>query len=368
MPPLVDYQPRTAQPLYRQVEFFLREQISSGTLRAGDMLPSVRELCEQFGGINHLTVRQAIKNLSEDRLVRSVRGQGTFVTDEQARDQRIAILLPQMEDLLFLRLAKGAQEVFHSWDVHSILMDSRGSEEIEASHIESLRGLPLNGALIFPIANSNIAEQIFRLKLEEFHTVLLDRYFEDVSTPCVLADNYRGGYLAAEYLAQRGRRQVAWVGELGSTSARLRLEGSLAALNDKGIACPGSMIQRLEIKPASPKMYRSASRESVRAALEVLLRRSPRPDGIICCDDETAIHVLDRLEELEIRVPHEIAVTGFDDISEAAHTSPPLTTVRQPMLEIGRAAALMLLERLENGSFAPEKKVLPVELVVRESA
>ena len=365
---MIEIPKNSSQPLYRQVESYLRGQITSGKLQSGDMLPSVKELCGQFGGINHLTVRQAIKNLTEESLVRSVQGRGSFVTEQNVRDRRIAIVLPHLEDTLFVRIAKGAQEVLETGGVHTIILDSRGSEGVEAGHIENLRTLPLDGALIFPIARSNIAEQVFKLKLEEFCFVLVDRYFEDIAAPCVVVDNYQGGYASGEYLAKSGRKRVAWIGELRSTPARLRLDGFRAALNDADVACPNVLIQNLEIASTVPNSYHLAARESVRGAVDRLLALTPQIDGLFCCDDATALSALERLKEAGVRVPEDVALVGFDDVPEAASSRPTLTTVRQPMLQMGREAAQMLLERMANKDSVIEKKILPIDLIVRETA
>lgn len=246
--------------------------------------------------------------------------------------------------------------------------DSRGGEEGEARHIANLGTLPLDGALIFPIAHSNIAEQIFKLKLENFCFVLVDRYFEDIAVPCVVVDNYDGGYQSAKYLAEQGRKRVGWIGELRSTPARLRLDGFRAALNDAGIACPTTLIGNLEISSNAPNSYHLAVREGVRAAINALLEQTPRIDALVCCDDPSAIHALERLQELQIRVPQEIALIGFDDVPDAATSRPALTTVRQPMLQVGREAAAMLLERMADKRLPIARKMLPVELVLRETA
>lgn len=359
---------RVAMPLYRQVELYLREQISSGSLQSGDMLPSVKELCEQFGGINHLTVRQAIKNLTEENLVKSVQGRGSFVTEQVKRNRRIAIVLPHLEDTIFVRIAKGAQEALERGGVRSLILDSRGSESTEADHIEHLTGLPVDGALIFPITHGNIAEQVFKLKMAGFSFVLVDRYFEDIATPCVVADNYDGGYKSAQYLAKQGRKRVAWIGELRSTAARLRLKGFQDALNDAGIACPNALIKNVEIMPNAPAPYHAALRDGVRNAICELTRQMPHIDGLVCCDDASALHALEMLTDIGVKVPDQIALIGFDDVPEAALSRPALTTVRQPMGQMGQEAAQMLLERMENRNGAVEKKVLPVELVIRETA
>lgn len=357
-----------ATPLYRQVELFLRAEMESGHLRAGDMLPSVRDLCAQFGGINHLTVRQAIKNLAEENLVRSVQGRGTYVMSKPVLTRRIAILLPHLEDTLFVSIARGAQEYLQNEGIHTIILDSRGSEGVEADHIGNLRNLPLDGALIFPIADSNVAEQIMKLRMDEFSFVLLDRYFEDIAAPCVVVDNFQGGYQSGKHLASQGRRRVGWVGELRSTAARQRLEGLRSALNDADIACPFALIQPLDIRSGEAGTYHDRARDGVRDAVDRLLRTQPLLDGLVCCDDACALSALEKLVEAGKRVPEDVALIGFDDVPAAALSTPSLTTIRQPMQELGRSAATMLLRRMRDKTLPVMRETLAVELVIRQSA
>jgi len=130
--------------------------------------------------------------------------------------------------------------------------------------------------------------------------------------------------------------------------------------------CPGALVHNLEITPNAPTLYHhQAARAAVRAAIDALLERVPRPDAVMCCDDLSALSALERLREREVAVPAEIALVGFDDVPAAAAG---LTTIRQPMVEVGRQAAQMLLERMQNTNLPVEKKVLPVELVVRQTA
>jgi DNA-binding LacI/PurR family transcriptional regulator len=109
-----------------------------------------------------------------------------------------------------------------------------------------------------------------------------------------------------------------------------------------------------------------ALREGVRTALDELLNDVPI-DALVCCDDASALAALERLQERGAQVPGDVAVIGFDDIPEAERSTPALTTVRQPMLQMGRDAAQMLLERMRNPDAPPRKEILPVELVVRAS-
>jgi DNA-binding LacI/PurR family transcriptional regulator len=358
-----------SQPLYRQVEAYLRAQIDGGTLRPGDMLPSVRQLCEQFGGINHLTVRQALKQLAEERLVRSVQGRGTFVAERRLRMRRIALVLPNLEDTLFTRIARGVQSVLETESVKTIILDSRGDWNNEVDNIHQLEHLPIGGSIIFPLAHGDIAEQMYKFKTHGFPFVLVDRYFEDIETPSVVVDNYQGSYDLASYLVGRGHRRIVWIGELGSTAARARQEGFRDALNDAGIACPRTAARSIEVGPASPAApYKTALEGGVAARIAELLAEVPRPDAIMCANDLAALFALQALTKKGVAVPGDIAVAGFDDVPEAAIAHPPLTTVRQPMQQMGEEAAHMLLDQMENPETRPQRKVLPVELVVRASA
>lgn len=158
------------------------------------------------------------------------------------------------------------------------------------------------------------------------------------------------------HLLDHGRRRLAFVGDPdGSSDAAERWSGFLQAHRAAGLA------------PAyapTPSGYRE---EDGRRAALGLLRAGDRPDGIVAANDEIAMGALRAARELGLAVPDDLAVTGWDDIPAAAHLAPPLTTVRQPMVELGRRAAILLTERIERTRTDPRHEVLPTELVVRSS-
>jgi LacI family transcriptional regulator len=91
------------------------------------------------------------------------------------------------------------------------------------------------------------------------------------------------------------------------------------------------------------------------------------PDVVMCANDQTALGVLRRFRRHGVRVPEDVAVTGFDGLEVGARTNPPLTTVRQPMLQIGRIAVRLLVERLATPDRPNMATTLPVDVVIRES-
>lgn len=104
-----------------------------------------------------------------------------------------------------------------------------------------------------------------------------------------------------------------------------------------------------------------------RAAATLMLADTNRPDAIVCANDEIAMGVLAAARSAGLSVPHDLAITGWDDIPAARHVAPPLTSVRQPMTDLGRRAAEILRDRITSHRTEPLHEVLPTELVVRSS-
>ena len=105
----------------------------------------------------------------------------------------------------------------------------------------------------------------------------------------------------------------------------------------------------------------------MRARCAELLENRKLPDAVVCGNDEMAIGALAVLRRAKVKVPADVAVTGFDDIAATRHLAPPLTTVRQPMYELGQRAVQAVLARVVDRSTEPREVVLPTELVVRRS-
>ena len=173
----------------------------------------------------------------------------------------------------------------------------------------------------------------------------------------VSASNGPGMRTLANYVLQNhGVHDVVYIaGPADSPDDAERLAGFRDALADSGVSERDVRILRSDF-----------TREGGRATMARILD-GPRPRGILCSNDETALGVLDVLEQRGIRVPADVLVTGFDGISAGRHSRPRLTTVHQPMVELGRAAVHAITARLDDPDLEPQAFTLPVEVVLRES-
>jgi DNA-binding LacI/PurR family transcriptional regulator len=363
-------------PLYKQVESWLRQQIDSGAYSPGMLIPSTKELCRQMGGINHLTVRQAISELTKSGLLRSIQGKGTFVAGVKVRLWKVALVLPNMEDQLPLAIAQGVQDVFSGTlycekgvekSINRIratisLFDSRRNNVRQSENIGHLEDMSLDGAIIFPVTTGKTTDYLVKLKADAFPVVLVDSLIPGLNFFSVVVDNYKGAYEATSYLLKNKKRRIAWIGSKdGHSTALERFEGFRDAINDAGFPYDKNLCFDIALELPSHE-------EELKKIIEKILALPSLPEALVCDNDIHAMMCIRLLQQRGLNIPENMAVVGFDDVKEAESFSPALTTVRQPMREMGRKAAELMLDLLENPKMAPLSIRLPVSLSIRESA
>lgn len=191
------------------------------------------------------------------------------------------------------------------------------------------------------------------------NAVIVDHRSEGTKFPHVTVDNLRAALQATGYLVSRGHRRIGFItGPLEIESARDRLRGYRLALEEAGIGFDEGLVLSGDFQ--QPTGYRLIK--------EWIKQGKPMPDAWFCSNDLMAAGVLQALAEAGISVPEDVAVMGFDDLPLAQHTRPPLTTVRQPIREMGQTAIRMLLRLIEGKPLEARRVVLDTEIMVRGSA
>jgi DNA-binding LacI/PurR family transcriptional regulator len=210
--------------------------------------------------------------------------------------------------------------------------------------------------ILSPSPDSDIVPALLDVDLP---FVLISGHSDDPRVSSVDIDHVAPTEELVGHLIEQGHRRIAFLpGRAQSRSARLRHEGYCRALDAAGIPFDPALVL--------PGWYGIASGQE-RAAKLMQLPADRRPTALCCGNDQIAIGAMQMLGEAGVRMPEEISVTGFDDAPEAATLTPPLTTVRQPLEEMGRRAARLLLNTIEFGSALGVKELLPTEIVYRRS-
>jgi DNA-binding LacI/PurR family transcriptional regulator len=187
---------------------------------------------------------------------------------------------------------------------------------------------------------------------------LSGRPLTKIQLPYVDADNEGGAHQATSYLINQGRSRVATITGPQDMSAGVdRLNGYRRALTDAGIAENPDLIAHGDF-----------GNESGYKGMRELLERCPRLDGVVAASDPMAVAAMRALSRTGRRVPEDVAVIGFDNSSLAETTDPPLTTVHQPVEQMGMEMTRLLVPMLDNPDWVITHRVLPTELVIRKSA
>lgn len=287
-----------------------------------------------------------------------------FVRNESARQLRagtaraIGLVVLDVSNPFFTDVARGVEEVASEAGHAMILCNTDESVQRQARHLELLAEQRVHGVLITPADGS--LEAIVKLRERGVSVVLLDHPIEVAEACSVSVDDNVGGELAMTHLLAEGHEHVVMVnGASRLHQARERHAGALAALEKAGRT--EDVLQVIQV-PA----FNVAG--GLRAGEQILARKR-RPTAVFCANDLLALGVLQVMVRAGVQVPDDIAIVGYDDIDFAAAAAVPLTSVRQPRIEMGRTAAeLVIGETLAPDEHQHQHVVFTPELVVRESS
>lgn len=367
----------SSEPLYQQAAGYLRERLADGTYPPDSALPSEMELMSLLG-VSRPTVRHALELLIEEGRIARVPGRGTYATDPPARASArrtgcLGLIVMEMRDFFIMRIVNGAEYAASQQDYRLLLCNSGNEIGSEQRHLREMwQEGQVDGFLIMPADSPRAHRTLAEFAADGVPLVLMDRYFEGLDAPFVVADDLRGGYLVARHLIELGHRRIGFISRpnLYVSSVALRLQGYRRALEEEGLGFDPSLVfqgllpYRSEVQVLEKSSPRLADFEQ--EAIRGFLARPDRPTALFACNDVIAIQVMEVCRELGLSIPEDIALVGYADEEVASLVTPPLTTVRQRPYDIGASAAAKLLDLLSGGQ-VPQEAFLPVELVVRRS-
>ncbi len=279
------------------------------------------------------------------------------------RSHTICLLVPAIENQIFAQITRGLEDTARKSGFSVVLCNTDEDAMVERACIEKMKNYWIDGFAICAAVNSD-ADYVRQLRADGFPTALVCRYGEqDVGVMDIVSvDNYQAAYDGTQYLIRTGHRRIALAaGQEELFLYRERYRGYRAALADAGIAFDERLVMR----------ENSGTEGFYQATRQVMGLPEP-PDAIFATSDPKAFVVMHALHDMGRRIPQDVAVLGFDNVTLSANMEPPLSTVGQPLYEMGCAAAKMLLQQIDyknkNGALPPPvQHVMGVELIIRRS-
>lgn len=272
------------------------------------------------------------------------------------RSNMILILAPDVGDPNFSNILVGLETEALKRGYGVLIGNTQNDPEREADYLNFITSNQADGMILLtghlPLG---LAQPLAAGRLPP--VVAVNEPVPQKEVPFVGVQNFEGARVATDYLLAQGHKRIAFIGH--STSKRvngMREEGYRAALNAAKMPIDPLLIMDCD-----------GSTESGRAATEHMFVRDTLPTAFFCVNDATALGVLIALTARGYNLPDDFSVMGFDDISFASFVTPPLTTMKQPRLDIGQAAMDLLLMLLEGKEPSQREVLLKPELIVRNS-
>ncbi|MGW0229206.1 LacI family DNA-binding transcriptional regulator [Actinopolymorpha singaporensis] len=275
------------------------------------------------------------------------------------RNRSIGLVMHDVGHPFFAEIARGVEDVTIRENYVLTLTSTRDDAERERSSLRLLIAQQVSGILLIPTASG--AGEVQQVRERGVAAVLLDH--EGGAGECSVAvDDIRGGIAATQHLLSLGHRRLAFVGGPGRGRQHSdRLSGMRSALTTAGGRVrPGVQVVTV------PADTIACGEEAARSLLADSARRS-RPTGILCGNDLLAVGLMRGLGSAGVSVPDDVAVVGYDDIELATLVGTPITSVRQPMYEMGHTAAELLVSEIRDRGHTHRNVRFVPELVVRDS-
>ncbi len=350
-------------PQYFQLQTWLIEQIEQGVFRENEKIPTEEEFVK-ITGLARATIRQAVQNLVNMGYLRRRRRLGTFVLAQDKNQTKaliIGILVADIRSGYTPELARGAGDEAAKTK-HSIILCNTDDLFIKADfYADRLIEHGVSGVIFVPTASSDEKnlQIVHKLTRNGIPVVLADRQVPGADVDSITTDNFEGGWKATDYLLEKGHKNVAILLSTLFSTERERLHGYLKAHSDRNMTVHDSFIfthderfnETFYIEP-----------------IKKLLNSKKEITAVFAGHDRIAYLIYSIAAEMGLRIPQDLSVIGYDDLPFSNNQTISLTTMHQPIYEMGQESMRMILNRIQKRTEEPvQVKVLASHLVERES-
>ncbi|HET6919831.1 MAG TPA: LacI family DNA-binding transcriptional regulator [Jiangellaceae bacterium] len=325
--------------------------ITSIAAEAGVSVPTVSRVLNGRSDVAPNT-RARIEQLLRDHGYRTPASRAS----RASRASLIDLVFNDLDSPWSLEIVRGVEEVAHQAGAGTVVSAIHSRASARRQWLENLHARATDAViLVMTDLDSELGAELERLHVP---AVVIDPAgVPALEVPTIGATNWAGAVAATEHLVALGHRRIAHVaGRPGLWCSRSRLDGYRAGLGAAGIEPATQLVVEGDFDYVS----------GYRAGAQLMALDDP-PTAVFAASDQMAMGVYEAVRKAGRRVPDDVSVVGFDDLPEAQWSSPPLTTVRQPLSEMGRMAARMALRMVDGEPMDGPRVELATELVVRDS-
>ncbi|HMJ47568.1 MAG TPA: LacI family DNA-binding transcriptional regulator [Ferruginibacter sp.] len=282
---------------------------------------------------------------------------------KERRTRSIGVVVCEIANNFFSQVINGIESIAYDRGYNIIITQSNESYEREIMDLHYLSSRSVDGLIISLSVETNDISHLLALHEKNLPIVLFDRVTDEIKTHSVVVDNFKGAYEATEHLIKNGYKKIAALANSEFLSISMeRLAGYKEALLAHGIKYNSAYVKHC--------FYGGMIFSEIEEAVNKLFTLKQKPDAILATSDKLTTGCLKTLVRRGIKVPGEIALVGFSNSDIAELLNPSLTVVRQPAMEMGKAATELLLQLIESKRPVTnfEKRVLAPQMILGMSS
>jgi DNA-binding LacI/PurR family transcriptional regulator len=331
---------------------------------------TIKDIAKQLG-VSVATVSRALRDLPDIHpdtkkmvldLAKELDYQPNVLASSlvKSKTKTLGLIVPDLGYYFFSTVVKAVEDAAIAAGYSLLIAQTQESFERELTNIQNLSRSQVEGIIISLSRETVNFDHLTRLQRRGIPLVFFDRDSDEIDASKVMVDNEQSAYEAVKHLIENGCKRIAFLaGPKNVSVSNQRRLGYLRALEEAGIQADANLI-----------IHSDYFQDSAISKTHLLMKEVNRPDGILVVSDRLAIGVLIALRELNISVPDEVKMVSFNNEPICSLISPTISSISQPLEEIGRLSVELLLEQIEHKTDnpVPRVEVLKTKLIVRESS
>lgn len=353
---------------YEEVEEKIIKWATTAKYKPHEKIPTESELMEMFNVSRH-TIRKAIGDLVSMQYVYRIQGSGIYISDwaenrENLRNTKnVAVLTTHISNYIFPNIIKGMEDTLYSESFSLLLSSTNNNVMFENSNLKNLLAHKIDGLILEPTKSAYKSQNIGYLNKvisNNIPLVMINASYPELNSPSLRVDDFEGGRLATQHLISLNHTRLMGIFKVDDSQGINRMNGFI------------SECQKNNIPPMPDQILTYLSEEinhSLPIKIENVLKSKKRPTAIFCYNDEIAYTVYTIAHKLNIKIPDELFVIGFDDSPLATMMNPHLTSITHPKEQMGCDAANLIIKLINNNNkFEDSDSIIyKPKLIVRNS-
>jgi len=344
---------------WQNVYNVVSHSIKRGEFNSGEKFYTLNELCSKYN-ISNITARRVFKELKSNRIIAMAGVRGTRIADSKSSPKSKVLICLSKESniaLSYYKIFRGFYEIESEspFEIFPVTF------EYLKSHVDEISDNVIftSGIIVDYDAQNKICLNYELLdKLKKLNPIIIHCFKRFEGFPCIESDYYKGFYDLTTHLINKDHRDIAFITpHPDKIWHNDRFKGYIDTLHDNAIA----------FRPELVKTNPNTSKTCIENAVDELLSLDSPPTAIMCSNDDYALWVLEYCEKKGIKVPEQLAITGFDNIGQCAISNPPLTTCESNLGQHGKEAIELLSKRLAGINISNEFIKITPKILVRES-